>query len=398
MNKKKKVIFLPENINPSSAPFNRFYTMYKMIHEAGYLTSIIFVQPQREDKIDKDIMVSGDILSYESLTYCNIKVFPVKSNLLQKISLKLKVYINASKIIHKESKKYQLILYLNSNELKDYIFFNFIAKIYSLKFIKEFNEYPRLIRKPKKHKTAYYNFFIRSWRTRFFDGLIIMTQSLIDFHIKYKGKNTKIVKIPMTVDPARFENCITNNSKYLGYVGGLNCKKDGLDILIKAFALISGDFPDYNLKIAGSSNIVSEIEYLENLVKELNISNRVHFVGALSRVEIPIFLLSATILILARPKSKQAEGGFPTKLGEYLISGKPVIVTKVGEIPDYLKDKVDAYLIKPGNVKELAEKMEKILTNPDEAEKVGQRGKQTAINYFDYKSHSIRLKEFFNSL
>ena len=50
---------------------------------------------------------------------------------------------------------------------------------------------------------------------------------------------------------------------------------------------------------------------------------------------------------MARPDSRQARGGFPTKLGEYLATGKPVCVTKVGEITVYLEDNVSAFLAEP---------------------------------------------------
>ena len=58
----------------------------------------------------------------------------------------------------------------------------------------------------------------------------------------------------------------------------------------------------------------------------------------------PKYLCNAKLLALARPDSIQAQGGFPTKLGEYLATGRPVVVTKVGEIPDYLEDGVNAFL------------------------------------------------------
>jgi len=395
---KKKIIFLPVSIDVNSASFNRFYTIVKMMHRANYLTSIICVQPLRTDKIENDIIVEGNILTYEELTYNNIHVYSGKKFLFQKVFLLLKVYNNALRLINKESKKHQIVLYLNSNELRDYLFFAVIAKIYNLKFVKEFSEYPAQIRNPKRFKTAFYNNFMRPWRNKFFDGLIIMTQSLIDFHTRNKGKNAKIVKIPMTVDPSRFENRNIENSKYLGYVGGLNCKKDGLDVLIKGFALISDDFPDYDLKIAGFSYDKGEIEFLENLVKELNISNRVFFVGTLSRVEIPDFLLAASMLILARPESKQAEGGFPTKLGEYLMTGKPVIVTNVGEIHSYLEDGKTAYIIKPGDVNQLAEAIKIILTEPNKAKLVGINGKNAAKKFFDYSNYANRIQDFIESL
>ena len=52
-------------------------------------------------------------------------------------------------------------------------------------------------------------------------------------------------------------------------------------------------------------------------------------------------------MALARPTNKQAEGGFPTKLGEYLATGNTVVVTNVGEIGEFLHDKVNAFVSDP---------------------------------------------------
>jgi len=67
-------------------------------------------------------------------------------------------------------------------------------------------------------------------------------------------------------------------------------------------------------------------------------------------------LLFAKILALARPKSKVADAGFPSKLTEYLSTGNPVVVTRVGEIPYYLKDNVHAFLTEPDSVNSFAER------------------------------------------
>ncbi len=57
------------------------------------------------------------------------------------------------------------------------------------------------------------------------------------------------------------------------------------------------------------------------------------------------------------PDSKQAQGGFPTKLGEYLATGNPVCATTVGEIPDYLVDGESVYFAVPGSVDSFADAM-----------------------------------------
>ena len=65
-----------------------------------------------------------------------------------------------------------------------------------------------------------------------------------------------------------------------------------------------------------------------NLVKELNLEEKVIFTGAVPYTDVPQLLIDAEILALDRPDNKQAKYGFPTKLGEYLMTGNPVVIPR----------------------------------------------------------------------
>jgi len=93
-------------------------------------------------------------------------------------------------------------------------------------------------------------------------------------------------------------------------------------------------------------------------------------------------LSKAVMLALARPENKQAEGGFPTKLGEYLATGKPVVVTNVGEISVFLKNNVNAFIARPGDAKDFADKMKLVLEDYPQALNVGQAGQELAKTTF----------------
>ena len=72
--------------------------------------------------------------------------------------------------------------------------------------------------------------------------------------------------------------------------------------------------------------------------------------------EVPQLLMDSEVLALDRPNSIQAQCGFPTKLGEYLLTGNPVVVTKVGDIPLFLEDGVSALLAEKRNAENLPER------------------------------------------
>ena len=104
---------------------------------------------------------------------------------------------------------------------------------------------------------------------------------------------------------------------------------------------------------------------------------------------IPIFWL------LARPNNKQAEGGFPTKLGEYLATGNTVVVTNVGEIGLFLEDKKNAFISEPDSAEKFSQKnYAKPLLN-NNALQVGIEGKKLVYNEFNYLTQANVLEKMF---
>ena len=185
--------------------------------------------------------------------------------------------------------------------------------------------------------------------------------------------------------------------EYILYCGNLNLNKDGVDILIKSFAKISCKFPEMNLVLIGTGN-PDEETILKNIISVLNIQNKVHFLGQVTRTEVPNYLKNAKVLALSRPPSMVADAGFPSKLTEYLATGKPVVVTKVGEIPDFLIDGQHAFLSKAGSVEAFSEKLDFVLDNYELAKKVGLKGKELTSTVFNYNFQAGRIIGFINSL
>lgn len=96
----------------------------------------------------------------------------------------------------------------------------------------------------------------------------------------------------------------------------------------------------------------------------------------------PRLLKNARILALARPDNLQNRNGFPTKLGEYLATGNPVVVTSIGEIPNFLKDEENAFMATPGNVQSFADALKRAYNNSEKAIAIGRNGRHLALTAF----------------
>ncbi len=228
-----------------------------------------------------------------------------------------------------------------------------------------------------------------------FDGAFIMTDALADYYKPLMRKNAKVLKMPILVDMKRFELKYSNiNEEYIAYCGSPSGDKDGVPILIRAFAKVSKKYSNLSLKIIGNYPNVEERKRVQQFIDELKLSGKVEVTGKKTPEEVAAYLTGAKLLALARPDNFQAKYGFPTKLGEYLATANPVVVTDVGEIAKFLQDGVSAYIAKPDNVNDFAEKMISVLSDYKMACRVGVNGKQVAEENFSYKQHGKRIVDF----
>lgn len=225
------------------------------------------------------------------------------------------------------------------------------------------------------------------------DGLFVISNPLKQYFISRGVNPDKVHIINMTVDGSRFENIskIVQDTPYIAYCGTASRSKDGVDELIKAFALFNKIHPKYKLYIIGK--VPTHSEDMENirLIERLGVKDNVVLTGVIPSSEMPQLLKNAEILALDRPDSLQAQNGFPTKLGEYLLSENPVVVTKVGDIPRFLENEESAMLANERDEIDFSNKLCWLAEHPEEAKLIGARGASIAKKYFNAKSETQKI-------
>ena len=224
--------------------------------------------------------------------------------------------------------------------------------------------------------------------------MLVQTYSLKDYYTKIGIKNIEVIN--MFVDIERFKNLpIDRSEKFIAYCGTICKHKDGVDDLIKAFSLVYQKHKNYKLMlIGGFEAIYNDEAYLRGLVEELGLTECVFFTGRVKPNEITGMLANASILALARPINKQTQYGFPTKLGEYLCTGNPIVITDVGEIDMYMKDHVNCVIAQPDNYKDFAEKLLWAVENYDEARKLGEAGRSLVDSDFSIPAQTNKAIDF----
>lgn len=223
------------------------------------------------------------------------------------------------------------------------------------------------------------------------DGLFVISKALKDYFVNQGLDKNKVHIVNMVVDCERFKHLKKTkvNIPYIAYCGNASNTKDGVDDLIRAFSIVARIHKSIRLCIIGPKPSKGSDNY--NLVIDLNIADRIDFIGSVPPLSVPQLLIDAQIVALARPNSMQNTYGFPTKLGEYLLSGNPVCVTSVGDIPLFLKNRETALLSACGDYEAFATNLLWCIEHPDEAKNIGQRGRECALKNFNYLTESKKI-------
>jgi len=263
-----------------------------------------------------------------------------------------------------------------------------------------FDEFPTPIRHKLKNSIPCWKKFLYRKVLGKTKGYISISEELGNFYNKLRPKPTFILNI--ITDISRFEQFQLKTekqyaSKYICYMGNMELTKDNVDLIIKAFSLISEKNTDIQLHLYGTPDLKTE-RALSGLIKSLNLDNQVKIKGKAEYSKVPEILVNSYILVSSQPDTIRASGGFPTKLGEYLASGTPALITDVGENSRYVKDGVHVYFAKAGDIVQYAAKLQFIIENYETAKIVAKRGKELLLSEYSNISKCKDLQVFLKEL
>lgn len=177
------------------------------------------------------------------------------------------------------------------------------------------------------------------------------------------------------------------------FVGRL-VKRKGVNVLLKAVKLLEAD-ERLHLRIVGGG---PELGALRQLASELGIDRKVTFDGVVTNERIAELFRTCDALVLP---AIVTETGDTEGLGVVLIEamgyGKPVIASAAGGIVDIVKDNDTGLLVPAGDGAALAHTIRRAMDNPDEMERLAQRGTAFADQAFGWPAIVGQLMTVYES-
>lgn len=231
-------------------------------------------------------------------------------------------------------------------------------------------------------------FFEKLFVLRFkYDGVISVNRNNMDL---LESNHCSVEHIPNGVNTSQFSpKATTDDTGHVLFIGRLAQKKRVEDLL-KAFETFSESTDDMRLIIAGSG---PEEENLKRLKQDLNISPEVKFVGRVSDERLIELYARADVFVLP-----SVWEGHPITLLEAWGSETPVVTTEVEGIQEYVTHCKNGYLVPAKSPEELAEGIQHVLDNKDEASEWAAAAKQLVERKYTWNKIADKTDKYYRSL
>lgn len=380
---KRVLLFCNFELPESCANAKRVFSFAKMLRDNGVKVEMLGVT-HKEGEIDLSGKYDG--FSYQMIyapEMHGIKALKRTHILEEKLTEVLEkfgssldaviisnVYFDFSRQLLSYSKKYRIPIFVNSVEWYDKnsdLFKGFSGKLRYLQ-----NRYA-LIHIHKKMRN------------------IITISSLLGDYYSHRGCNT--CTIPTLVDMHEYSSLRkkSDGGLRIAYAGS-PAKKDYVVNAVRALCLLNDDERSgLTLHFYGAT--VDDFIKLGLTEPEIEATREsVVFHGRIPHAEVRYRVAEADFTVLLRPNKRYANAGFPTKVGESMACGTPVITNLTSDLSRYVIDGVTGIVCENESAEACARAFRRALSLPSKSiGKMAAASREMAEGNFDYRNYSATL-------
>jgi glycosyltransferase involved in cell wall biosynthesis len=298
-------------------------------------------------------------------------------------------------VLRKEIKNFDII-HIHEHRTPLAVFVHYYAKKYDIPYVLQSHGSVLKIMRMDKLKTLFDKIFGYAI-LRDASKLIAVSNFEVDQYKQMNVPEEKITVIPNGIDLDSFKNLPpkgTFREKFsisekhiILFLGRINEIK-GIDFLIRSYAKLNDEIEDTVLIIAGSDDGYKS--RAESLITELNLENKVKFVGYISGVDNLAAYVDADVLVY--PSIFEIFGLVPF---EAIMCGTPVIVTEECGCGEIIKEINCGLVVKYGDIADLKEKIYFCIRNQNDLAKLIDKGRKYIYLNFDYNCITDKLTAVF---
>ena len=236
-----------------------------------------------------------------------------------------------------------------------------------------------------------------NWYTRYLydrpvDGVVAISQRIVELLLDAGVKKEKIRLIHSGVDPRPFEACGKDSRSFshpvvVGTAAVLEERK-GHRVLLEAARQLKEQGCQIKYYLAGDGSLRRQ---LEEMTVNLGLKNEVDFLGFVS--DIPAFLASIDLFVL--PSLYE---GLGVSVLEAMAAGKAVVASRVGGLAELVIDAVTGFLVPPQSVEGLVEAISKLAREGSLTQEMGKKAAERVRENFTLEQMANKNEAYYYAL
>ncbi|NIP99192.1 MAG: glycosyltransferase [Nitrospinaceae bacterium] len=223
------------------------------------------------------------------------------------------------------------------------------------------------------------------------DGILVSNRFL---QHRFSGTLVSHCRDTRELDPARFDSREAkrklglDGTRVVMFLGTPRAHK-GVDDLFAALERLTD--PRLRLVIVGADDPSRALPERWSALK-----SRIVILPPIPAERLPEHLAAADVVAIPQRQTPDTVGQMPAKIFDAMALGKPILSTRVSDIPEVLGD--TGYLVEPGNIEEIAETLRHIFDHPEEAQAKGRQARQRCVTLYDTRVMTAALRELVESV
>jgi glycosyltransferase involved in cell wall biosynthesis len=237
---------------------------------------------------------------------------------------------------------------------------------------------------------------------KYADSCIYASERTRTYYKKYCDESKGWSVIPAPVDTEKFSPDVNVQLDYdidqlwlgkmvVGMVANINPIK-GVDVFVEVARVIGGSISDVIFVVVGPVH-KNQLDYFK-VVKEANTSESVDNIVFLGGREDVIPLLKRFDVYVCASRAESS----PISVWEAMSMGKPIVSTNVGDVPLYVKDYINGYIVPVDDSQALGNRITALLQEPNMRSEFGRLSREIAINELDVSICSKRHMDAYHSV
>jgi glycosyltransferase involved in cell wall biosynthesis len=263
-------------------------------------------------------------------------------------------------------------------------YYFFLSRILRFKLIFDYLEFRSSVKKRGSKEISDKKSFDFEFY-KYVDYVIVISHYLAN-HVKKLAPGIPYIIIPPIIDFEKFKKntFIPTESDYFLYCGSI-AYADIMEFIIDAYQQSKARDKGVSLVIIATGDqerisMLQEHTKQNPLIKVLSYQPYEHLIG---------YYKSAKALLIPLTDNLQDRARFPFKVSEYTAAARPIISSDSGAMINYFQDGINALLAKTDDLSDFKSKLNFVLDNPEQAEKIGLKGHETGRLHFNYQSYSL---------